>query len=214
LRISGQLEETGEVEKVKIAYTGWTWLIHHQDNQKYEFEQFLKEVSDLGYDAVENFAFITKYFDNDAKAVKELLQKYNLEMANLYHHYSDDPEADYAKAVEYVEFMKEIGATYMNTQAVMWHEKPYDRPLDEQAVIGYAELSNRIGKLLRENDLVLCFHPHANTAIYREEEIDLFLANTDPELVGLCPIRRTPPWLAWTACGRLRSTQIASLMYI
>ena len=50
--------------------------------------------------------FITKYFDNDAKA-EELLQKYNLEMANLYHHYSDDPEADYAKA-GYVEFMKEI----------------------------------------------------------------------------------------------------------
>ena len=52
---------------MKIAYTGWTWLIHHQDNQRYEFEQFLKEVADLGYDA-ENFAFITKYFENDAQA--------------------------------------------------------------------------------------------------------------------------------------------------
>jgi inosose dehydratase len=29
-------------------------------------------------------------------------------------------------------------------------------------------------------------HPHANTAIYKEEEIDLFLANTDPQLVSLC----------------------------
>lgn len=171
---------------MKIAYTGWTWLIHHQDNQKYEFEQFLKEVADLGYDAVENFAFITKYFDNDAKAVKELLDKYGLEMACLYHHFSTDPEADYAKAVEYVDFMKQIGATYMNLQAVMWQDEPYERPLDEQTVLAYAELSNRIGRLCRDNGLVACMHPHANTAIYKEEEIDLFLANTDPQLVSLC----------------------------
>ena len=77
---------------MKIAYTGWTWLIHHQDNQRYEFEQFLKEVADLGYDAVENFAFITKYFENAAQAVKELLSKYGLAVVCLYHHFSDDPE--------------------------------------------------------------------------------------------------------------------------
>ena len=57
---------------MKVAYTGWTWLITMRIITKYEFEQFLKEVSDLGYEAVENFAFITKYFDNDANAVKDL----------------------------------------------------------------------------------------------------------------------------------------------
>ena len=35
---------------MKVAYTGWTWLVNHQDNHKWEFEQFLKEVSDLGYE--------------------------------------------------------------------------------------------------------------------------------------------------------------------
>ena len=71
---------------MKIAYTGWTWLVNHNDNHKWEFEQFLKEVADLGYEAVENFAFITKYFDNNAGEVKGLLDKYGLEMANLYEH--------------------------------------------------------------------------------------------------------------------------------
>jgi inosose dehydratase len=33
---------------------------------------------------------------------------------------------------------------------------------------------------------VACFHPHANTPVYTEEQIDLFLANTDPNLVSLC----------------------------
>ncbi|MGI6150314.1 MAG: TIM barrel protein [Firmicutes bacterium] len=171
---------------MRVGYTGWTWLINHEDNHKWEFEQFLKEVSDLGYEVVENFAFITKYFDNDADEVKALLDKYNLEMVNLYLHYSEDPEADYANAVKYVDFMKKIGATYLNLQAVMWSDPPNDRPMDEKAILAYAELSNRIGRLCRDNGMVACFHPHANTAIYKEEEIDLFLEKTDPELVSLC----------------------------
>lgn len=171
---------------MKIAYTGWTWLINHEDNYRWEFEQFLKEVSDLGYDSVENFAFITKYFDNDPKPVKELLDKYNLEMVNLYEHYTDDPEADYQSAVHYVQFMKEIGATYLNLQGVMWNEAPLDRPTDEAKIRMYAELSNRIGALCKENGCVAVFHPHACTPVYKEEQIDLFLELTDPELVSLC----------------------------
>ena len=171
---------------MRIAYTGWTWLINHEDNHKWEFEQFLKEVSDLEYEAVENFAFITKYFDNDAAEVNRLLEKYNLELVNLYHHYSDNPEEDYRKALSCVDFMEKTGATYLNLQAVMWKEGPNDRPMDEDAILAYAELSNKIGKLCKERGMTACFHPHANTAIYREKEIDLFLEKTDPELVSLC----------------------------
>lgn len=171
---------------MKVAYTGWTWLVNHKDNYKWEFEQFLKEVSDLGYDSVENFAFIKRYFDGNADEINALLKKYNLEMANLYLHYSDNADTDYQSAVEYVDFMKKLGATYLNLQAVMWKDAPNDRPTDEKAVLAYAELSNKIGKLCKDNNLVACFHPHANTAIFTEEQIDLFLANTDPELVGLC----------------------------
>ncbi len=171
---------------MKIAYTGWTWLTHHKDNYQYEFEQFLKEASHLGYQAVENFAFITKYFDNDAAAVKALLDKYGLEMANLYLHYSDDPEKDYENAVAYADFMKKIGATYMNLQGVMWREAPNVRPTDSEAIRRYAELSNRIGALCAGQGLVACFHPHANTAVFSREQIDLFLSLTDPKLVGLC----------------------------
>ena len=171
---------------MQIAYTGWTWLVNHEDNYKWEFEQFLKEASDLRYEAVENFAFITKYFDNDADEVNRLLKKYNLEMANMYLHFSEDAAADYENAKNYVEFMKKIDAKYMNLQAVMWNDKPGDRPLDKTAVLDYAKRSDEVGKLCKENGIIACFHPHANTNIFTEEEIDLFLANTNPENVGLC----------------------------
>ncbi|MCL2880573.1 MAG: sugar phosphate isomerase/epimerase, partial [Treponema sp.] len=113
---------------MKIAYTGWTWLVHHKDNYQWEFEQFLREVSDIGYDSVENFAFITQYFDNDAEAVKKLLAKYKLELVNMYLHLREGPEADYANAVSYVEFMKKTGTKYMNMQAKMYAENPGNHP--------------------------------------------------------------------------------------
>jgi inosose dehydratase len=171
---------------MKIAYTGWTWLINHKDNYRFEFEQFLKEVSQLGYQAVENFAFIADYFDGDAAEVKRLLDKYGLEMANLYLHYSDDPEKDYEKALFFADFMVKIGATYMNLQGVMWNDAPNDRPTDREKILAYADLSNKIGALCASKGLVACFHPHANTPVFTEEQIDLFLENTDPALCGLC----------------------------
>ena len=175
---------------MKVAYTGWTWLINHKDNYKFEFEQFLKEVAYLGYEAVENFAFITDYFDNDAAEVKGLLDKYGLEMANLYHHYhgTDDAgrENDFQKALKYFDFMKKIGAKYMNLQAIMWMDGENDRPTDKDEILRYAELSNRIGKEAKKDGIIPCFHPHANTHIFKENEIELFLENTDPELVWLC----------------------------
>lgn len=198
---------------MKIAYTGWTWLINHDDKHKWEFEQFLKEVSDLGYDAVENFAFITKYFNNNADEVNALLEKYGLELANLYLHYSQDPEADYENAVKYADFMKKTGATYMNLQAVMWKEPPNDRPLDEQTILKYAQLSNKVGRLCKENGLVACFHPHANTAIFKEDEIDLFLANTDPDLVGLC-LDTAHTYLAGMDCVRAYKKYANRIVYV
>jgi len=171
---------------MKAAYTGWTWLINHGDNHKWEFEQFLKEVSDLGYQAVENFAFIKGYFDDDANAVVELLKKYKLEMANLYLHLSDDGANDIEKAKEYIEFMKQIGATYMNLQAIMWNEAPNDRPTDEGIVKDYARRADEIGRLCTESGLKACFHSHANTHVFRENEIDLLLASSSPDNLHLC----------------------------
>ncbi len=171
---------------MKLAYTGWTWLINHKDNYRWEFEQFLKEVAYLGYEAVENFAFVTKYFDNDPAPVKALLDKYGLEFVNMYEHFTEDPEADYQSAVDYVKFMKEVGVTHLNMQAVMWKDTPFLRPTDEAAIRSFAERSNRIGQLCVDNGITACFHPHLNTAVYTEEEIDLYDSLVDPDLVKLC----------------------------
>lgn len=171
---------------MKIAYTGWTWLVNHQDNHVWEFEQFLREVSDLGYEAVENFAFILDYFDGDAARVRALLDRYGLQMANLYQHFSQDGARDYENAIRTIGFMKEIGATHLNLQAPMWDSAPLRRPTDPDAIRAFAALSERVGRLARDNGVTACFHPHAQTAVFTQEEVQLFLDSTDPALLSLC----------------------------
>ena len=58
---------------MKIAYTGWTWLINHKDNEKFELEQSFKECKYLGYDYVENFAFITKFFNDEPDELIDMI---------------------------------------------------------------------------------------------------------------------------------------------
>lgn len=171
---------------IGIAYTGWTWLVNHEDNKKYEFEQFLKAMRDLDYPYVENFAFIKRFFDGNAEEIRALLDKYGRKMANLYYHFTDEDEKDYEAAADYVKFMKEIGATYLNLQGVMWRDQPFIRPTNPERIIAYAKLAERIGKLCKENGMKACFHPHANTPVYTQEQIDLFLENCDPQYVYLC----------------------------
>lgn len=178
---------------MKIGYTGWTWLSDEyndwapmSDNHKRDFEQYLREVADLGYETTENFNFIADYYKDDWEGFKAVVAKYGLKFANLYFYFSDDPEKDVAEAERYLEFMTAVGATHMNMQGVMWKDTPFDRPTDEAGVKAYASLSNRIGKLCAERGIKACLHPHANTKIFKEDQIDLFLANTDPSLVWLC----------------------------
>ena len=50
---------------MKAAYTGWTWLTAKDaETAKKQLEQSFKECKFLGYDYVENFAFIGDYFED------------------------------------------------------------------------------------------------------------------------------------------------------
>ena len=171
---------------MKIAYTGWTWLINHKDNEKFELEQAIKECKYLGYDYLENFAFIADFYDGDPTELNALLAKYDAKMVNLYGHFQDNPEEDYARCVKQIDFLAGIGGTHYNCQGSCWNEAPFVRPLNEKVVKMYADLCNRLGEYANAKGVVICFHPHANSAVFDEEQVDYFAAKTDPALVSLC----------------------------
>ena len=178
---------------MKIGYTGWTWFLNEYTDpstfgtfyKKY-FEQFCLEASNLGYETIENFSFLADYYKDEADVLKEQFERYGLKFENLYFYFSNDFDADVEKAKGYIEFMKKIGAHYMNMQGLMWKDTPFIRPTDRDGVLEYARLANTVGKMCAEAGIKACMHPHMNTLVFKEDQIDLFMENTDPQYVYLC----------------------------
>ena len=178
---------------MRIGYTGWTWFLNEvtdpstfTTNYKKYFEQFLLEVSNLGYETVENFSFLADYYKDQEAELMDQVDRYGLKFENLYFYFSNDPEKDIEKAKVYIEFMKKIGAHYMNMQGVMWKDTPFIRPTDRGGILKYAELANTIGKMCSEAGIKACMHPHMNTLVFMEDQVDLFMENTDPKYVYMC----------------------------
>lgn len=81
---------------MKAAYTGWTWLTAKDaETAKKQLEQSFKECKFLGYDYVENFAFIGDYFE-DPNELIEMEKRCGVELVNLYGHFGTDVEENIA----------------------------------------------------------------------------------------------------------------------
>lgn len=177
---------------MKVAYTVWTWASAEIDRKfvqfgekKYFFEQALKEISDIGYEGVENFSFIAdEYLDNPSE-FKELLNKYGLEFVNLYNYFSNDQKADMEKTEKYCRFLNAVGTKQMNIQAIMWFDGTF-KPTNYKEISEYCKRSDEMGAMCKEYGIELLMHPHLNTCILQDNEIEYFLEHTNPEYVGLC----------------------------
>lgn len=72
-------------------------------------------------------------------------------MVNLYGHFSNDAgEEDYERSVRQIDFLAAIGGTHFNCQAAMWKEAPLVRPTDAVQIEKYAQLSNCLGGIRKE----------------------------------------------------------------
>lgn len=178
---------------MRIGYTGWTWDTDERrewapfnEFHKENFEQFLREVSSLGYETAEDFSFIADYYAGDVDGFRATVDRYGMQFENLYFYFTNDEAADCENVKKYIAFAKAVGCTHMNMQGVMWKDLPFKRPTNHEVISSYARRSNVIGRLCAEAGIKACMHPHANTAVFTEEQIDLFAAETDPSCVYLC----------------------------
>ena len=121
-----------------------------RDTMKTDFEGTLKRISELGYKSVEFAGF----FDRTAEEVKQLLNKYNLELSGT-HSSFDDLVENYEQTVAY---HKALGNKYyVISSCNLWSQEALDR---------FVELVNPLCRRLAEDGITLGFHNH-----YREFEV-------------------------------------------
>lgn len=191
---------------MKVAYTGWTWMLAGPgtpDDAKIRmFEQSVKEIAYLGYDVCENFAFISEFLP--AETAKEICEKYNCPLVNVYGHFTTDKELEVAKAKKQIDWLAEVGGKWFNCQSSVPRPQPKknsdhtddDAPVDvevfddmkfhKEEVQIMADICNELGAYAKAKGIDVCFHPHAMTYVFNRESIDAFAAATDPEIVKFC----------------------------
>ena len=172
---------------MKVAYTTWTWInASTPEGAKKQLETSFNECKFLGYDYVENFAFISDYFE-DPNELVEMTKRCGVNLCNLYGHFSFDVEAEIAKAKKQVKFIADIGGKWFNCQNGGFGDGgPADRPTNPEMLDKMAYIANTVGEYAKSLGVTLCFHPHCGTCVFTESDIDYFMAHTNPEYVYFC----------------------------
>ena len=172
---------------MKAAYTGWTWIQGREpETAKSQLEQSFKECKFLGYDTVENFAFIRDFYKDNPGELRELAKACGVELVNLYGHFTLDVEESLKIAMEQVDFLSEIGGRWYNCQHGGFSEEPYERQTDPEMLDKICEIANRLGEYAKGKGVTVCFHPHFGTCVFTQSDIDYFAEHTAPEYVSFC----------------------------
>lgn len=164
------------------------------DAKQIPWSRFLDEVQQAGYEWIELGPY--GYLPTDAPTLQQELDKRNLKVTGTFvmAHLEDADawNAIEAEAHRVGKLVKATGGKFMvlidDTYSDLFTCKA-TRParLDEKGWKQLVETTNRLGKLAREKyGLQLVYHPHAETHVEYEDQIEALLNDTDPEYVALC----------------------------
>lgn len=179
---------------MKVAYTTWTWQLEEYTTRtpycKEHFEEAARSIKYLGYDYIENFNFIVPWYQDDPKELKDMLDKYDLQLVNLYHtYYYDGTQETLDKWLDLGErtckLLKYCGAKYINLQGNIWQDEPFIRPDNPELIDAYIDAFEKMGRIAKFYGIQACMHPHGGTAMFSESQIDYFIEHCDMNLVHL-----------------------------
>ena len=172
---------------MKVAYTGWTW-INNRDPEaaKRLLENSFRECKFLGSDYVENFAFIRDFFE-DPQELVNMIKANNVNLVNLYGHFSFDVEKEIDTAKKQVEFLAAVGGKWYNCQnAGFGDDGPTERPTNPEMIDKMCYIANTLGEYAKSLGVTVCFHPHYGTCVFSQSDIDYFAEHTNPAYVSFC----------------------------
>lgn len=178
--------------KIGTGPDSWgIWFPSHP--QQTPWERFLDEVREAGYEWTELGPY--GYLPTDVAVLRKELDKRGLKAVAAFV-MKDLANNDLWPEVEELifktaEWASALGAKFLNliddTYTDVFTGKLLGRPvLDDSQWLSLAGHANRAGEIAKKFGLKLAFHPHVDTHVEYEDQIDKFLELTNPGLVNLC----------------------------
>ncbi|MDD2958704.1 MAG: sugar phosphate isomerase/epimerase [Lachnospiraceae bacterium] len=178
---------------MKLGYTVWTWIIRlYEENHTWEpksarskmdFEEAMKSIAYLGYDSAECFNQIVDIYEDAEDEFDQVIKSNKLSFDCIYIYITDDFETDKKNAEKCFRFMKRHNIPYANLQT---SPRPLDRKMTEAELKEEIEKAKIIGCMGKEYGVTVCLHPHLDTHIQYEEEIEQLVQRTSKEEIALC----------------------------
>lgn len=179
---------------VKLGSAPDSWGVWFPDDpQQTPWERFLDEVAAAGYTRIELGPF--GYLPTDPARLEDELGKRGLEMTagTIFEHLhrADSWDSTWKDVSAAAGLTAAMGAKHLVVIPDSYRDESgqliEDPQLTDEQWTPYAANIDRLAKAIREEfGLQFQFHPHADTHVDTHENVERFLAATDPSLVSLC----------------------------
>ena len=180
--------------KLKLGTAPNSWGIWFPDDpRQMPWERCLDEISAVGYEWIELGPY--GYLPTDTDILRKALADRGLRVSGTFvMDFLHDPDhwpALEAQTIGACESLVAVGAGYLIVIAGTYSDLftgdmlRSDTLTDDQwgALI---DTTHRIARIANDHRLRAVFHPHAETHVETEDQIERFLADTDPDLIALC----------------------------
>lgn len=172
-----------------------SWGVWFPDNpQQTPWERFLDEVAAAGYTRIELGPY--GYLPTDPKRLSEELDKRGLTMTagTIFEHLhrADAWESTWRDVSAAASLTAAMGAEHLVVIPDFWRDPQTGSVLEASELSDeqwptYAAQMNLLARAIRDEfGLRIQFHPHADTHVDTHDNVERFLAETDPDLVTLC----------------------------
>jgi inosose dehydratase len=181
--------------RIRVGSAPDSWGVWFPDDpEQVPYQRFLDEVSACGYEWIELGPY--GYLPTDPAQLSDELAARNLKVSagTVFEHLHrpDSWDAVWSQVSDVASLTKAMGGTHVVVIPDTFRDQKTgadveSRDLTPEAWRAKTTGVERLGKAIQEEyGLSIAFHPHAETHVGWQRDIERFLADTDPQYVPLC----------------------------
>ncbi len=165
----------------RITAAIWPWGTQTKD----QMELAAKEITEIGYKSFESVKAAIYAYDLNLKDYREVLERYDLQPASFYFHLPEvaASETVFENLDRELEFVANLGVKRICLQA------SWSRPevLTASDMAFEVDLIGRFAERTKGFGITSNIHPHHNTWVMYENEIDYVLQNLSADIISFAP---------------------------
>ena len=169
----------------KIAYAIWPWGTETRE----QMEAAAKDITEVGFRHFESVKAAIYAYNMDINAYREVLNRYSLNPVSFYFHLPDKEglSAFFSNLENELDFVARLGVKVLSLQARGGRGIRGDEDIPKSELEFELEQIMRFANTATKFGIKTCLHPHHNTHVMMEDEIDYCMQNTSAAELSLAP---------------------------